>query len=337
MEFAFSEEQLAFRDAVRDFLETECPPARVREQWEPGAPGVPRDLWLKLGGIGVLGMRGPETAGGAGADEVDTVLALEETGRAAFPGPVVEHAAVAVPMLAELGDPAGWLPAAVAGEIIITVAEGAGANACGGVCADVVLVGEADALFALEQGACLGAVPSVDRTRQLARVPSLPEQPLARGPAVARALVAARDRAALGAAAQLIGLGDRMLAMSVAYAKERRQFGAPIGSYQAVKHHLANALVALEFARPVVHRAAWSVANDVPERSVHVSMAKATASDAARFVAKVALQCHGAIGYTTEYDLHLFMKRTWALAAAWGDARWHRRRVAAAVLDGQGS
>ena len=106
----------------------------------------------------------------------------------------------------------------------------------------------------------------------------------------------------------------------------------PIGSFQAVKHHLANARLALEIARPLVYRAAWFIAHDDPEREVAVSLAKASASDAATLAARVALQCHGAIGYTTEYDLHLFMKRAWALAATWGDAAWHRARVERAIL-----
>ena len=115
-------------------------------------------------------------------------------------------------------------------------------------------------------------------------------------------------------------LADRMLSMAAAYAKERHQFGKPIGSFQAVKHHLANARVALEFARPATYRAAWSLATAQPSLSHDASMAKAMASDAADLAARVALQVHGAIGYTWECDLHFFMKRTWALSRAWGDA-----------------
>src|SRR5262249_57078769 len=121
------------------------------------------------------------------------------------------------------------------------------------------------------------------------------------------AVALAFDRAALGAAAQLVGLGRHMLDMTVAYVIERRQFGVPIGSFQAVKHHLANALLQLEFARPAVYRAAYTVAHDGSERGRDVSMAKAIASDAARFVGRIALQCHGAIGYTVEYDLHMWL------------------------------
>ena len=105
----------------------------------------------------------------------------------------------------------------------------------------------------------------------------------------------------------------------------------PIGSFQAVKHHLADALLQLHFARPAVYRAAWSIAEGEPTRSRDVSMAKAMASDAAALVGRKALQCHGAIGYTVEYDLHLYLKRTWALAPSWGSAAWHRARVAESI------
>jgi alkylation response protein AidB-like acyl-CoA dehydrogenase len=123
-----------------------------------------------------------------------------------------------------------------------------------------------------------------------------------------------------------------MLDLTVAYVTERRQFGVPVGSFQAVKHHLADARIALEFARPLVYRAAWSLTQADPDTPVHVSMAKAQASDAAHQAGRAALQCHGAIGYSYEYDLHLFLKRAWALEATWGDAAWHRARVGRAIM-----
>ena len=144
----------------------------------------------------------------------------------------------------------------------------------------------------------------------------------------------ALDRGALGTAAFLVGLGQAMLDLTVGYVKERQQFGVPIGSFQAVKHHLADAALALEFARPAVLRAAWSVAHAAPTRARDVSMAKAMASDAAELVGRKALQCHGAIGYTVEADLHLHLKRAWALARAWGDTAFHTDRVAAALIEG---
>ncbi len=140
------------------------------------------------------------------------------------------------------------------------------------------------------------------------------------------------DRAAFGAAATLCGIADRVIEMAAAYAKERRQFGAPIGSFQAVKHMLADALLGLTFARPAVYRAAWSLAREAPDRSRDVSMAKAVASDAGFGACRAALQTFGAIGYTHEHDLHLWLNRGFALCNAWGTAAWHRERVARAVL-----
>jgi hypothetical protein len=130
------------------------------------------------------------------------------------------------------------------------------------------------------------------------------------------------DEPALAAAAQLVGLGHGMLAMTVEYVKQRQQFGVPVGSFQAVKHQLADSLKELSFAWPAVWRAAHT------RTPVDVSMAKALASDAASFVARRALQCHGAIGYTVEYDLHRYLKQTWVLARSHGDAAWHRERIA---------
>jgi alkylation response protein AidB-like acyl-CoA dehydrogenase len=310
--FAFSDEQLAMRDAVRTFLENECPPKVVRDAWrnDNGRSG----LWPRLGEMGVLGVLAPEAQGGFGGDDLDLVLLLEETGRAALPEPVVEHAAVAIPLLDD-----ERVAAAAAGDLTITVAPPSGVVPYAGE-ADLVLL---DGEFVEPSALAPQPRASVDASRRLfaiARPPTSIDR-------------ASSDRAALGVAAQLVGLTDRMLTMTVEYAKERHQFGVPIGSFQAVKHQLANVALALEFARPLVYRAAWSIAHGDDGRSVHVGMAKARASEAALLAGRVALQVHGAIGYTTEYDLHLFMKRAWALAASWGDAAWHDDRVGRAILD----
>ncbi|RMF13561.1 MAG: acyl-CoA dehydrogenase, partial [Candidatus Dadabacteria bacterium] len=141
-------------------------------------------------------------------------------------------------------------------------------------------------------------------------------------------------RAVVGSSAQLLGLSATMLDMTVEYVKTRKQFGVPVGSFQAIKHHLADALGALEFARPMVWRAAWTLDHDGAEAEVAASSALHFAGEAANTISKIALQCHGAIGYTTEYDLHLYMKRAWALSRAFGDPASHRRRLAELVLDG---
>jgi len=190
-------------------------------------------------------------------------------------------------------------------------------------------------LHAVPAASCQAwAMPALSSSRDLSTVqwPLASDTLLAYGVAAEAAAALLADRAAAGTAALLIGLADRMLAMAAAYAKERQQFGKPIGSFQAVKHLLANARVALEFARPATYRAAWSLATAQPTLSHDASMAKAMASDAADQAARVALQVHGAIGYTWECDLHFFMKRTWALSRAWGDAATHRRLVLAYAL-----
>jgi alkylation response protein AidB-like acyl-CoA dehydrogenase len=140
-------------------------------------------------------------------------------------------------------------------------------------------------------------------------------------------------RGNLGFSAQLIGLTRALLDTTVSYVSDRRQFGVAIGTFQAIKHQLANVRIAVEFAAPLVYRAAYSLSSHDADAAVHVSMAKAQAADAAGLAARAALQCHGAIGYSYEHDLHLWMKRVWSLVGTWGDASWHRDRVARAIID----
>ncbi len=178
-------------------------------------------------------------------------------------------------------------------------------------------------------GGALAAADSIDAARRLGVLADRSAaEPLG---ATDEAYLAAWQRGALGAAAQLIGLSRALLAMAVAYAEERRQFGVPIGTFQAVKHQLADALLGVEFAAPAVLRAAWSLDTGAATADRDVAMAKALASDAAERVAATALQAHGAIAYTTEYDLHLFAKRVWAGSRDWGDPEWQRARVATAL------
>ena len=306
MHFAFSDEQLALRDATRDLLTKECTPARVRDAWTNATGRVP-GLWEQLDEMGVLALLVPETDGGLGLSFVDLVLVLEETGRHAVPEPIVETAAYGLPLIGRAG------VTVAASESLVPWAD----------TADVIFT--AAGRFERSE-AKLVARPSVDGARRLLEVTG---SPAAVDPAAA---LAAYDRGVCGIAAQQCGLADRMLELTADYVKERRQFGAPVGSFQAVKHHLANARIALEFARPLVYRAAASIATGDPDTAVHASMAKLKADAAALQTARAALQCHGAIGYTTEYDLHLYLKRSWALARTWGSATFHRERVARAIL-----
>jgi alkylation response protein AidB-like acyl-CoA dehydrogenase len=323
VQFGFSAEQLAFRDAVRTLLTDVCPPAAVRAAWSGDGPGSDRTLWRTLGEMGVLGVLAPQQAGGLGLTDVDLVLVLEETGRAAVPGPVVEHAAVAVPLLAAARS--GRVDATISGDELATFSESASRIGWGAE-ADVVLLGTDEGVRLLDPTPSV-PIDCVDRSRRDVAFVSA-DGPLLPGADVGLAL----NRAALGTAAQQCGLAAHLIATTVDYTSARRQFGVPIGSYQALKHHLADALLLLEHARPAVYRAAWSIATGQPTRGRDVSMAKVMADRAAADAARVALQCHGAIGYTWEHDLHLWMKRVWVLERAWGTTAHHRAKVADAVL-----
>ena len=325
MRFAFSDDQLAFRDAVRDLLTKAASPENLRTVWD-GRLGLDPALWSQLAEMGVLGLLAPEPAGGLGLNEIDLVLILEECGRAAVPGPVVEHAAVAIPALAEAAQ-TGWLRAATAGEIVLTA--GTSALVPYGAEADVLCIANDGRVRAVARADVTDVTPrtSVDGSRRFAEVTWSRATPL---PGVDADLL--RSRGAAGTAASLCGLAAHLVETTAAYVKERHQFGAPVGSFQAVKHHLANALIALEHARPAVYCAAWSIATAQPTLVRDASFAKAYANEAAATAARVALQCHGAIGYTFEHDLHLWLKRVWSLQRAWGDTAFHQDQVATALL-----
>jgi alkylation response protein AidB-like acyl-CoA dehydrogenase len=318
--FAFSEDQLAFRDAVTELLEKECPASEVRRAWENGNGRTDR-AWAALGEMGVLGALAPESRGGLGLRAIDVVLLAEATGCAALPEPFVEHALVAAPIVPDLP---GTVTAALGPATLVPYADSA----------DAVLVEDDERLLLIDRAALIVEPrPSVDHSRHVAVV----DWDTGRGAVTEvggpEALARAFERGALGTAAQLLGLAQALLDTTVEYASERRQFGVPIGSQQAIKHKLADVRVGLEFARPLVARAANSLTHDEPGAAVDVSMAKARAGDVAALAARHALQCHGAIGYSFEHDLHLWMKRVWALVASWGDSAWHRERVARAILD----
>ena len=316
MRFALDDERLAFRDAVRDLLAKEATPAMVRAAWDAPEGELDRGVWDSLEAMGVLALLVPEAEGGLGLDATFLVPVLEEAGRVALPHPIVETAMVAAPLL---GVGSGMVASDLGGPIVPCAAD-----------ADRLLLGWGHTLAAVDREAVeITPVATVDGARRAARVGHAGTgEPLSDDPAV---MERALERGALGTAAMLLGLGQAMLDLTVGYVRERHQFGQPIGSFQAVKHHLADAALALEFARPAVWRAAWSVAHATPTQGRDVSMAKAMASDAAELVGRQALQCHGAIGYTIEADLHLYLKRTWALARAWGDAAHHTDRVADAL------
>lgn len=369
MHFAFTDQQTEFRDTVRQLLTKECTTDHLRAAFD--APTARGSRWSLLAELGVVGLTVPEEHGGLGLGLLDLVLLLEEAGRVALPEPLLETTALAAPLLS---DSARLHVAGTTGETLASLLEGiAGGSvaACvaeprsdsrpvpGAVGADLfVLFAHTGASGGAEDPAdgpqvhlvgqdrldrlTVTPVSSLDPTRRLAVVEWTPtaETLVASGRDAELAIRATIDRAAIATAAELLGLCDRMISITAEYAKARHQFGKPIGSFQAVKHLLANAAVKLEFARPVVYAAAWHLDRraageptrpDGADPSRIASAAKASASDAASEAARVALQVHGAIGYTWECDVHLFLKRTWALAEAWGSASDHRQRVLASL------
>jgi alkylation response protein AidB-like acyl-CoA dehydrogenase len=335
MRFAVAEDAAALRDAAEALLAARATPALIRSAWPGAHPGMRdvRDVWRGLAGIGVTGALVAEADGGLGLDENALPPVLSRIGHSGLPVPAGETVAVAAPLLAAAGHPA--LPDVLSGAALVTAQlstpAAAGVLVPFGQTADYVLLRADDGeLRVYERGEVEAApVAAVDGSRRLAR---LLARPAGGVPVAAPADAAAGwERGVLAAAAILVGLAERMLAMTVDYVAGRRQFGVPVGSFQAVKHRLADAYLAVEFARPAVLAAGWAQASAAADAAEQTSVAKVLASDAATTVAKAAIQCHGAIGYTTEYDLHLFAKRAWALAPSWGSAAWHRRRLAASL------
>lgn len=317
MRFTLSAEQRGFAASLRDLLGAADVPSIARA-WSVGdyAPG--RKLWQRLADAGVTALGTPDS----GADPVDLVVGFGELGRAAVPGPFVESAAVLPVLLA--GTPAATqLTGIASGDTVATVAIPPRVPfALDAVAADVV--------FAVEDAAVRVAAvqrerESVDAARRIADV--VPGETVGVTADVARAL----DVGALATAAQILGAGSALLDMTTAYARQRVQFGRPIGQFQAVKHQLADVHVGLEFARPLLYAAALAVAADSPDRTRDVSAAKVACTDAAYRASRTALQVHGAVGYTAEYDLVLWLTKVRALVSAWGTQAEHRAAVLATL------
>ena len=330
MNFDFTEEQTLLQAEVRSFLLREAPPATVRRTWQE-ASGPPIQRWRKLGALGLLGIALPEAYGGMGGDELDLVLVIEECGRACLSESVWETAAVAIPLLVEAGTDNirdVWLSKIAAGEARVAVRLAGQPYVADADTADLLLLTSGGGLYAVTPDrARLVAQPSVDRGRRIFSV----DADMNDGTLVStnpEALSLAWERAAFSAAAEMLGLAERMLDMAVAHAKERKQFGRAIGSFQAVKHRLANALLAIELARPAVYAAAWALARRRSDLKASVSIAKLYANQAASRAARDALQVFGGMGFAADHDLHFWLKRAKILELAWGDSARHRERLA---------
>jgi alkylation response protein AidB-like acyl-CoA dehydrogenase len=280
MRFELTDEQHALAEAITDLMRS-ADSVAVARAWAGGDHTPGQDLWKRLADLGLTALVAPEEDGGLAGTPVDLAVAFEVLGHELAVGPWIESAALAPQ---------------VDGSMVTAAAPPLSPYA-------------ADAQVArLLSGTAGPRHASIDSTRTLTEVSGAesfePE---------------ALDRAVLACAAQLLGAGERVLADSVTYVKQRKQFGREIGSYQAIKHQLADVRIALDFARPLVFGAALG---EVP-----VSAAKVAAADAAYRASRTGLQVHGAIGYTAEFDLSLWLNRIRALVTAWGTPAYHRARV----------
>ncbi|HEY3095564.1 MAG TPA: acyl-CoA dehydrogenase family protein [Acidimicrobiia bacterium] len=325
MDFTLSEDQELLRDTARQLLARECPTTLLRAHIDDPTAADP--LWRHLKDFAALG-DGPLT---------DLRLFVEETGYVAAPGPFFPTAAMFAPLLAALGS--DLLPSVLSGEVTGTVAM-AGADGVWLPNDDTVktFVPEADRVdrvafvstgpvVALVQSPPAGRVQTVDFTRRQFQV----EVPAGTGsgqPLDPEALETVLERATVALAAEMVGTARRLFDMTLGYAKERVQFDAPIGSFQAIQHKLADMALDLERATSAVSYAAMAIDAKDADRHLATHVAKAAAGAAVKRAAKDGIQIHGGIGYTWEHDLHLFIRRAYASEHWLGTSDWHHDRLA---------
>jgi alkylation response protein AidB-like acyl-CoA dehydrogenase len=356
MDFGLSAEQILLKETVKRFLAEQCPTARVRAIME-SATGHDDALRRGLAEIGIGGLIVPETYGGLGREMLDLALVAEEFGYAAIPGPFLATALATV-ALVEGGDEnlkRRWLERLGCGEAVGTAAIGEAGSEWdptrfttavkrGRVsgekplvpyaeAADVIVVGARDeqgpGLWLVERGApglAITPLKTNDMTRRLASVAfaETPATPLPGRAALGRLV----DAGCILLAADAFGGARRCLEMSVRYALQREQFGQPIGAFQAVKHQLANMACELEPAMSLYWYAAHAYDHIQDQCPRHAAMAKALLTDGYDRLARDATELHGGIGFTWEFDLHLWFRRAMFDRSFWGDAHYHRARAA---------
>jgi alkylation response protein AidB-like acyl-CoA dehydrogenase len=346
VDFDLSDEQRDLRDAARRYLEREAPIGYARAMMDDER-GYRDEVWKQMAAQGWLALPLPVEYGGLGMGPIALSILLAEMGRVIAPGPYLSTvlAAMAIADAGSKEQKQSYLPRIAAGDVIATVAAGQGhvdesggrlrgerLYVSDGAIADVVVVvghtSDEDAALFISEPAERTNVGYLDSTRKLAhlRFDGSPAEQL--GSSDLASVHRLLDGAALTIAAESLGGAERVTEMAVDYAKTRTQFGRPIGSFQAVKHRAADMLVDVESLRSAVYYAAWSAEREQPDASLATSMAKAFAADAYRRVAQSGIQIHGGIGFTWEHDMHLYFKRAKANEVAFGDATFHRERVA---------
>ncbi len=346
MDFELSPDQVALQEAARDLLDDRAGHDQVRAHLASGRP-YDESLWKALSEQGWLGIALAEADGGVGLGWVEAAILLEQVGRHTAPVPFLPSL-LALTVLAAAEQPSPeWVAALASGERIGCVAWSKHADAVvaervgdeltvsgrigpveGAAVADIAVVVTSAGVLAVELEAVgrPAAEPAMDGTRVLSwlhfdRTPAT----YLGGADLANEVV---DRGAIGAAAEMLGGCDRVLEMAVQYAKDRVQFDQPIGSFQAIKHRCADIVVDVEGMRSATWYAAWAISAGDPDASAAASTTKVWSSDAAKRVMASGLQVHGGIGFTWEHDLHLYMKRSQFDRLNFGDAGFHRERLA---------
>ncbi|WP_040795892.1 acyl-CoA dehydrogenase family protein [Nocardia higoensis] len=320
MDFELTEEQRLLREFSRSMLTATCPPALVRAVAEAGADGDDT-LWQRAIELGWPSLAVAEDAGGAGQGLVELCLIAEEVGRAAAPGPFAESALVAA-AAAGGGAPDDVVAGLLEGKNKGTVVDAGTPDL-------IQAAGSADWLLVLGDDVRLAPAPA---TRRRTTIDLSRGWYAATGPLDGRVLDLDpqwwRDAMTVLTAADALGIGARLLEITVAYTAVREQFDRPIGSFQAVKHKAAEMLITLQGVRAATYRAAMALDAGAQDAALWASVAKAHASEGISEVAGTALQLHGGIGFTWEHDLHLFLRRAKVDEAVWGNATFHHQRVA---------
>jgi alkylation response protein AidB-like acyl-CoA dehydrogenase len=366
MYFDLNDEQQAIRSTARDFLAARYKSERIRELAE-SEHGFEQSDWDEMAELGWTGLALPEEWGGQGLGTVELAVLFEEMGYAMAPSPLLSTTVAGLALAANGTDEQKerWLRLLAAGEARGTIAlfdsgtrasigefemeakadgdgivlDGEKVLVLDAAAADFLLVATADGRRHLvergAEGVTVTPEKSIDLTRRLhsVRLDGVRLGPEATLNGIQEDYLPVLWRACVAIAAESTGIAQRALEMAVEYAKDRKQFGRPIGSYQAVSHRCAQMLLETENSRSAVYGAAWAADADPESPPLAASMAKAYSSDAGWRVPDASIQVHGGIGFTWEHDLHLFLKRGKANAATFGDARWHRERVAELVLD----
>jgi alkylation response protein AidB-like acyl-CoA dehydrogenase len=358
MEFGLSESQEILKDSARKFFAGECPMELVRRLMETDT-AYDEILWAKLAEQGYTGIIFPEEFGGVGLGKVELILLMEEAGRALLPGPFFSTVPLAGAVINALASPQHkkkYLEPICHGQARATVAVleagaswnlaepetfAAGSKITGeklfvtdAAVANFILVVAQDGIYAVDAGALgmtITAMAGMDMTRKIygIKFKDTPSEKIGGRAELSKAL----DIATTALVAEMVGGMQRTLDITVEYAKMRKQFGKPIGMFQAVQHHCADMYLETESSRSAAYYAAWTLEENTPEASTAVSIAKAYASDAGRTVGNRGIQVHGGMGFTWENDVHLFYRRAKASETAFGDSIFHRERIAQQVID----